>query len=94
MIFLQTKEVELERYISGFYNFVFFIKTLKPLSCVSINAQQVHLTRINSIGRRPKETFYQRRQTSGQQVPEKMLDTANHYRNANQNYSEIPPHTG
>ena len=29
----------------------------------------------------------------GQQAHEKMLNTANYQRNANQNYNEVPPHT-
>ena len=36
------------------------------------------------MGRRPKQTFFQRRHIDGQQAHEKMLTTANHYRNANQ----------
>ena len=46
------------------------------------------------MGRRPKETFLQRRHTNGQEAHEKMFNTANHEENANQNYTEISPHTG
>ena len=38
------------------------------------------------MGRRPKWTFLQRWHTDGQQAHEKMLNIANYYRNANQNY--------
>ena len=44
------------------------------------------------MGRRPKQTFLQRRHMDGQQAYEKMLIT-NYQRNANQNYNEVPPHT-
>ena len=44
------------------------------------------------MGRRPKQTFLQRH-TDGQQACEKMLNTANYQRNANQNYNEVSPHT-
>ena len=45
------------------------------------------------VGKRPKQTFLQRRHTDGQQTHEKMLNVAHYYRNANQNYNEISPHT-
>ena len=45
-------------------------------------------------GRRPKQTFLQRRQTAGQQVSKKMLDTADYQRNANQNHNRVSPHMG
>ena len=45
------------------------------------------------MGRRPEQTFVQRRHTDGQQVHEKMLSLANHQRNENQNYREIPPYS-
>ena len=38
------------------------------------------------MGRRPKQTFLQRRYTDGQQTHEKMLHTVHYLRNANQNY--------
>ena len=44
------------------------------------------------MGRRPKQTFLQRRHTDGQEAHEKMLNITNHQRNANQNYNEISPH--
>ena len=47
------------------------------------------------MGRRPKQTFLQRKYTDFQdfqQTHERMYLT-NHYRNANQNYNEISPHT-
>ena len=46
------------------------------------------------MGRRPKQTFLQRRHTNGQQAREKMLNVTNHQGNANQNQNrnEILPH--
>ena len=46
------------------------------------------------MGRRPKQTFLQRRYTDGQQVHENMFNITNYQRNANQNYNEVPPHMG
>ena len=45
------------------------------------------------MGRTPEWTFFQRRYTVGQQECEKMLNIANHQRNANQKHDEISPHT-
>ena len=45
------------------------------------------------MGKRPEETFLQRRYTDGQQAHEKMFNISDYQRNANQNYHEIPPHT-
>ena len=44
-------------------------------------------------GKRPKQTFLQRRHTDGQQTHEKMLNIAHYQRNVNQNYNEISAHT-
>ena len=41
------------------------------------------------MGRRPKQTSFQRKHTDSQQVPEKRLGTDNSWRNANQNYSMV-----
>ena len=45
------------------------------------------------MGRRPKQAFFQRRHTDGQQACEKMLNIANHQRTENQNHNEISLHT-
>ena len=45
------------------------------------------------MGRRSKQTFLQGRQTDGQKVHEKMLNTTNYQRNANQNCNELSPPT-
>ena len=45
------------------------------------------------MGRKPEQTFFQRRHTDGQQTHVRMFNTANHQRNANQNLNEISPHT-
>ena len=41
------------------------------------------------MARRPKQTFLQRRHTDGQKAHEKMFNTANYQRNANQNHNEV-----
>ena len=44
------------------------------------------------MGRRPEQTFFQRKHTDDQQAHEKILNIANQ-RNANQTHNEIPLHT-
>ena len=46
------------------------------------------------LERRRNQIFLQRRYADGQQAHEKILNIANYYRNANQNYNEVPPHAG
>ena len=46
------------------------------------------------MGRRPKQTFLQRRHTDGHQTYEKMLSIAHYQINASQNYNELSLHTG
>ena len=46
------------------------------------------------MGRKPKQTFVERRHTDGQQTPEKMLNIVHYQKNAHQNYNEASPHTG
>ena len=48
---------------------------------------------VKKMGRRPKETFLQKRYTDIQEAHEKMLFIADYQRNANQNYNEISLHT-
>ena len=45
------------------------------------------------MGKRPEQTVLQGRYTDGQKTHEKMLNIADHKRNANPKYHEIPPHT-
>ena len=45
------------------------------------------------MGRRSKQTFFQRRYTDGQKAHERMFKTTNHQGNANQNYTKISPYT-
>ena len=45
------------------------------------------------MGGRSKWTVLQRRHVDGQEAQEKMLITAIYWRNTNQNYHEVPPHT-
>ena len=63
------------------------------------NIQAAHTTQYQKnkqhnqkVGKRPKQTFIERRHTD--KTHEKMLNIAHYYRNANQNYKEISPHTG
>ena len=44
------------------------------------------------MGRRPEQTFFQRGKANDQDAHEKMINTANHQGNANQEYSETSPH--
>ena len=60
---------------------------------ISYNSVMTKKQSKQKMGRRPKQTSFQRKHTDGQQVPEKRLGTDNSWRNANQNYSEISPHT-
>ena len=48
---------------------------------------------VKKMGRRPKETFLQKRYTDIQEAHEKMFFIADYQRNANQNYNEISPDT-
>ena len=43
------------------------------------------------MGRRSKQTIFQRRHTDGQRTYEKMFNITKYKRNANQNYYEVPP---
>ena len=45
------------------------------------------------MGRTPKQTFLQRRHIDVQKAHEKMLIITKYQRKANQNYSEVSPHT-
>ena len=48
---------------------------------------------IKKVGRRTEQMFFQRRNANCQQTYEKMLNITNHQGNANQNQTEIAPHT-
>jgi len=45
------------------------------------------------MDRKPKYTFLQSQHTDGQHAHAKILHIANHWRNANQEYNEVSPHT-
>ena len=45
------------------------------------------------MGRGPQYPFFQRRHSDGQQTHEKLCSITIHQGNANQNHSEISPHT-
>ena len=47
-----------------------------------------------NVSREPKQMFFWRRHTCGQQAHEEMLNITNYYRNANQNYNKVSAHTG
>ena len=44
-------------------------------------------------GQKTKQTFFQRRHTDAQEAHEKMLNSTNYQRNADQNNNEVSPHT-
>ena len=46
------------------------------------------------MGRKPKQTFVERRYTDGQPIHEKMLNIVHYQKNANQNYNEVLLHSG
>ena len=46
------------------------------------------------MGRRPQQTFSQRRHTKSQQAYEKMLNVADYQRNGNQNHEKVSTDTG
>ena len=48
---------------------------------------------ILKMGRRPEQTFPQRKYTDGQQTHEKMLSISNHQKNGNQKHNDISPRT-
>ena len=45
------------------------------------------------MNRRPKQTFYQRKHTDGQQAHEKMLIVANLLQKCKSKYKKVPPYT-
>ena len=45
------------------------------------------------MDRGAEQTLFQRRHTNGQEVHERMLNITNPQENANQNHTEITPHT-
>ena len=46
------------------------------------------------MGRRPRQTLFQRRHKDSEKAHEKMLNIANYQSNANQTYNEVSPYTG
>ena len=73
------------------------IYTLSLHDALPILSQQLNIKNKQpnqKMGRIPKQTFLQRRHTDGQKAHEKMLNIANYWKNANQNYNEVSPHTG
>ena len=72
----------------------------KPCNWLKINFQNTQTAYtaqykknnpIKKMGRRSKQTFLWRR--DGQKAHEKILNIADYYRNANQNYNELSLHT-
>ena len=56
--------------------------------------EQLNWSKLNQkMGGGPKETLIQLRHIDGQQTYEKMINITNHQGNANQNHSELSPHT-
>ena len=62
--------------------------------CVSIYTHIYINQSSYKMNMRPEQTFFfQRRQTDGQQVHEKMLNIISHQGDANRNHQEISPYT-
>ena len=59
---------------------------------IQLNIQK-QTKKIFKWARRSEKTLFQRKQTDGQQTHEKMFNITNHQGNANQNHSDISPHT-
>ena len=76
-----------------------YVQTMHPISDLFPkyrNSSHSSTTKRNKklnqkMDRRPRQIFFQRRHTDGQETHEKMLNIANQ-RNANQNYNEISPY--
>ena len=51
----------------------------------------IRKTKNQKMGRRPKQTFLQRKTYRWPQTHEKMLNITNYQQNANQNYNEVSP---
>ena len=67
-------------------------KTCKEL--IQLNSKKKHKQKSNyKIGKLPEQTFFQGRYTNGQWVYQKVFSITNHQGNANQNHTEISPHT-
>ena len=64
-------------------------KIYKQLIQHDINKKKTN----HKMGRRPEQTFCQRRCADGQQAHDKMINITNHQRNAHQNHNEKSPHT-
>ena len=62
-------------------------KQLMKLNIIKINNP------IKKMGRRPKQTFLQRKHTDGQEAHKKTRTIPDYERNASQNYNETSPHT-
>ena len=54
---------------------------------------QLNRRRRKNVGKRPNQTFLQRRHTDDYLTHEKKLNIAHYLQNINQKYSEISPHT-
>ena len=59
---------------------------------IQFNSNKTKQPDIN-MGRRPKQTFLQKRNADGQQAHEKMVNIDNHQGNVSQNHNEISSHT-
>ena len=70
------------------------ISKIYELIQLNNNNQKTQITQLKKMGRKIKQTFIQKRHADGQQAHEKMHNIDNYYRNSNQNYGEVPPHTG
>ena len=73
-------------------DFGFIIRKALILQTAHV-AQYLKKKKNQKIGRKPKQIFLQRKHTDGQYAHEKTLNITNYWRNADQNYHEVPPHT-
>ena len=69
-------------------------KIYKQLMQLNIKNKQTKKKPNQKMDRRPKQTFFKRRHTDGQEAHEKLLSISNYQRNTNQKYNEVSPHTG
>ena len=68
------------------------VSCLQDIQAVHVAQHPKNKQPNQKLGKRFKQAF-SKGDTDGQKVHEKMLSTANHQRNAYQNYSETSPHT-
>ena len=61
---------------------------------MQLNVKNMKNPSNQKMDRRSRQTSLQRRYTNGQKAYENILNITNYWRNSNQNYNEVSPHTG